>query len=343
MVKVGFDTLRRLIYGRLGPHDEDVIVGPKLGEDAAIIRVNSGYLVTHVDPITGALESIGPLSIYVPANDIAVRGVRPRWFLLTILLPGDCDEGTLDSIMRGVEAALGRLKASLVGGHTECTPNLGRPILISTAIGMGSRYVTTAGARVGDVVLVTKYVAIEGTMVLATDFKDELKRRGVSDDVLESSRRLIDWVSVVDEAIALADLATSMHDPTEGGLLQGLIELAEASGVGLRVYAHRIPILRETKAIFDALNLDPLRALGSGMLIATIPKDSLDKAADALSKLGVNYSVIGEVIDGEPRIELVRDYSVELIRGFIQDEVMRLWNKQLNTEIRNSKGEDPSE
>ncbi|WP_069806766.1 AIR synthase family protein [Vulcanisaeta thermophila] len=325
MVKLSNELLRELVLTRTGVKDPAVIVGPGVGEDAAVVDLGQGkYLVTHTDPITGAVENLGWLAIHIPANDIAVRGVRPRWFLLTLLLPSGFDVQGIAGIMRDVDSALRELNAALIGGHTEYTPGIDRPIASVTAMGIGERYVTTSNARPGDLVLLTKYVALEGTSVLASDYGEELMRMGVDGELIRRARELIKEVSVVREALALADMAHSMHDPTEGGLIQGLLEVAEASGVRVRIYRDRVPILPETRVIFQKLGLDPLRSLSSGMLIATIPRERVDEALSRLNNLGVNAVIAGEVLSGRPALEVVgSDGSVEEYSGFFEDEIMR--------------------
>ncbi|ADN50360.1 AIR synthase family protein [Vulcanisaeta distributa] len=327
MVKLSNEALRRVVFTNLGIADPDIIIGPRVGEDAAVVRVGDKYLVMHTDPITGAVEGVGWFAINIVANDIAVRGVKPRWFLLTLLLPRNVGEDGIRVIMSDVNRALIELGGSLVGGHTEYTPGIDRVIASTTAIGIGNRYVTTSGAKPGDLVLITKYVALEGTAVLANDFGEELMGKGVSKEIINRARAFLREISVVKEALEIADIANSMHDPTEGGLLQGLLEVAEASNVRLRINIDKIPILPETRLIFNALGIDPLKSLSSGTLIATVPRNQVEVAMNRLEKLGINYSVIGEVVNGEPGIELISNGRVlEEVHGFIEDEVMRLWH-----------------
>ncbi len=175
----------------------------------------------------------------------------------------------------------------------------------------------------------TKYAALEGTAILANDFRNELLSKGVPKEVINKSRNFLREVSVVREALELADVANSMHDPTEGGLLQGLLEIAEASGVRLRIHVDRIPILPETRWVFNALGIDPLKSLSSGMLIASIPRNQVQTAASRLGRLGINYSVIGEVVEGEPAVELISNEGiVNVVNEFVEDEVMELWHSK---------------
>src|SRR5512136_3108998 len=162
-------VLERL-FRQCGVRDPRVIVGPRVGEDAAVVDLGDRYLVAKVDPITFVAEEIGWYAVHVNANDLAVRGAKPAWFLMTLLLPeAQAEESLLADIFTQVRDACGAVGASLVGGHTEVTSGLDRPILAGTMLGEveKDRLVTTAGARVGDTVLLSKGIAIEGTSILA--------------------------------------------------------------------------------------------------------------------------------------------------------------------------------
>jgi len=327
--------LVRYVYTRLGARDPSVVVGPAIGEDAAIIDLGDGrVLVVHNDAITGAVEFLGWLAVHIVCNDVAVRGAKPRWFLMSLFLPDGDGEKILDAVMDQVDRAAKELGVMVVGGHTEFTPELDRPIVGTTAIGLttANRYVRTGGAREGDVVIMTKTAAIEGTAILSTDFAEELRRRGVGEDVIISGREYLKNVSVVKEALLLAEngLATSMHDPTEGGVVGGLAEMAYASGKTFVVWEERIPISRETLEISKALGVDPLKLISSGVLLATVPRGRASEALRILEANGVKASVIGEVkgFTGSllvlhrqnGRIEEVKDVHVE-------DELFRLWKE----------------
>jgi len=333
--KVPASMLVRYVYARLGVLDPSVVVGPAIGEDAAIIDLGDGrVLVVHNDAITGAVEFLGWLAVHIVCNDVAVRGAKPRWFLMSLFLPEEDGERILDEVMDQVDGAAKELGVMVVGGHTEFTSGLDRPIVGTTAIGLTSadRYVRTGGAREGDAVIMTKTAAIEGTAILSTDFAEELRRRGVGEDVIVRSREYLKNVSVVKEALLLAEnrLATSMHDPTEGGIVGGLTEMAYASGKTFVVWEERIPISRETLEISKALIVDPLKLISSGVLLATVPRNRVSEALKILEANGVNASVIGEVKEftgsllvlhrQNGRIEEFRDVHVE-------DELFRLWKE----------------
>ena len=324
--KVPPEALRELVFTRLGASDGRVIVGPRIGEDAAIIDMGDRVLVAHVDPITGATEDLGWLAVNVAANDVAVRGARPRWLMLSILLREGASASELDELMRQVDEACRELGVSLVGGHSEVVVGLPRSIVVAAMMGEApkDRYVTTGGARPGDLVLMTKEAAIEGTAILARELRGEL--RGLfTEEELEEMRGMMRRISVVEEALVAAEVGgvTAMHDATEGGILGALQELAWASGVAIRAYEDRVPVDGRTARLCRALNIDPLRTISSGSLIATVRPWAVEEVVRRLEERGVRASVIGEVVEGEGLTLVRRDGSVEELRGPIEEHLWR--------------------
>ena len=327
------DLLAKYVFSRVGKPDPSVLVGPAYGEDSAIIDMGDFVLVAHSDPITEAVGRVGWLAVHVACNDVAVRGARPRWLLPVLLLPEGCPERVIDEITAQIDLAAREVEAMVVGGHTERTPGLDRPIISMTALGTApkGRYVTTGGARPGDVIIMTKGAAIEGTAILASDFAEELARAGVPEGVLARAREFMSEISVVPEALALAEVGvSSMHDPTEGGLLGGLAEVAYASGRLVEIWEDRVLLRPETREICRALRVDPLRLISSGCLVASLPEERLPEAGEALGRLSVSWAVIGRVREGPPGLLLHRpDGRVERVGHFVPEELARLWEEKL--------------
>ncbi len=328
-------VMQRYVFSRVGARDPSVVIGPSVGEDAAVIDLGDGrVLVVHSDAITGAVETLGWLAVHIVCNDVAVTGARPRWFLVSLLLPENCSEELIDAITKQIDEASRELGIMVVGGHTELTPGIGRPIAGTTAMGIATadRIVRTGGAEVGDLVLMTKTAGIEGTAILCTDFADVLRARGVSEDVIRRGREMLRSVSVVREALLLAErkLVTSMHDPTEGGILGGLTEIAYASGKTIVVWEESVPIARETEEVTKALGLDPLKLISSGALLATVPRDVVDEALSSLKSAGIEVAVIGEVREKSDSLVVLhrRNGKVEKLRDvYVRDELLRLWSE----------------
>ena len=298
--KLDPNLLKQMVFGCLGSPDPRVIVGPKIGEDAAVIDLKDRVLVIHSDPITGAVENIGWLAVNICANDIATRGVRPLWILVVMLLPQDINSAQLKQITRQIDEAAKELGIAVVGGHSEVTPSIDRPILVATAIGEAEkgRFVSSSGAKIGDRIIVTKGAAIEGTAILSTEMAEALQRR-VGRSLVQRAQKLIKRIGVVKEALAAMKVGGvhAMHDATEGGIAGGLQEVAWASSVGIIAYEESIPVYEETKAICKALNIDPLKTISSGALIISAHPEKAEEIAAVLHKRGIQASIIGEVVD----------------------------------------------
>lgn len=338
--KPPLEVLERL-FADLPVQDPRVIVGPRVGEDAAVLDIGDRYLIAKVDPITFVAEEIGWYAVHVNANDLAVRGARPAWFLMTLLLPeGRADEALLAGILRQVQDACRVVGASLVGGHTEVTAGLDRPILAGAMLGEvdKDRLVTTAGAQVGDAVLLSKGVAIEGTSILAREFRGALLDGGIQAESLvragEFARR--PGISVLADAqAALAAWPVhAMHDPTEGGLATGLLEMAWAANVGLCIDRDAIPVLGECRALCDALGVDPLGLIASGALLLTCSGEGADRVLAAWASRGIDGKVIGEVRPAESGCRLRWRGGEAPLPRFARDEVARLFDERRRSSER---------
>ncbi|MCE4617318.1 MAG: AIR synthase family protein [Desulfurococcales archaeon] len=325
--KLPLNLLSEMLELMKGADDEAVIVGPRIGEDAAIIRVGPSIMAVHVDPITEASVGSARLSMIVASNDIAVTGVKPRWALITMLLPENINWNEIRSIADKIGAEAKKLGISVVGGHTEVSPGINKPIIVTTVIGESSagKFIPTSGAMPGDYVIQVKPAALEGTYILATDFREKLLELGVKRDIIVRASQFINYLSVIDPALRLAGLEGihSMHDPTEGGLIGGLLEMALSSDTTLRVEMKRFIIRSETLEISRALNIDWARLISSGTVIATIAPDSLNMLDEILEDY--DYAVIGKV-EAQGECPLIIEDTGECIANVPQDEISRFWS-----------------
>jgi hydrogenase maturation factor len=315
-------VLARLLSG-LGPPPAEVRLGPAVGEDACAIDVPRGVLVAATDPITLAAADAARLAVIINANDVAVTGVRPMWFLAAVLVPPATTEQEVRQLFTAMHTALVEVGAALVGGHTEVSAAVTRPVIVGQMLGVteAGRIVPTGGARAGDVVVQVGPVPVEGAAVLATEAAPRL--RAVDARTLAAAANAIvdPGVSVVAPALAAAALgATSLHDPTEGGLAGGLHELAQASGVALRVETGAVRWFAPGTTVCQALGADPWATLASGALLAAFPPGEAVHAIDALTRLGHAAAVIAVAEPGAG----VRDSAGRAIRCPDRDEVARV-------------------
>lgn len=303
------------VFARTGETDDDVVMGPAYGEDTAAIRIGEQLLVVNTDPVSLAAERIGEIGIHVACNDVAASGGEPRWLTAALFLP---DDSSLEAVMEQLDGAAHEIGVSIVGGHTEYAPERDRPLLTLTCLGLADEYVPTGGAKPGDTVILTKGAGIEGTAILATDFRESVS---LPDDLLDRGEALFSELSVLPEARLLREDASAMHDPTEGGLVDGALELAVASDVCVEVERDRVLVRESTRELCGAMGVDPLKIFGSGALLATIPEARVTEALDALASAGIEAAAIGTVREGDPGLVLDGARLTEPVR----DDLYELW------------------
>lgn len=283
------------------PLPEEVRLGPRIGEDACAIDVPAGTLIAATDPITLTGREVGAHAVIVNANDVAVMGVRPRWFLAAVLLPPGSRDEDVYEIFAAMHEALARCGAALVGGHTEVTNAVSQPVVVGQMLGLSEqrRYVRTGGLRAGDRLVQVGPAPIEGAAVLAREAHGRLAALDPLTLARAEHALREPGISVVEPAlIAAAQGASALHDPTEGGLAAGLVELAEASQLRLCVDADAVLWFEPGLDICRALGADPWATLASGTLLAGFAPQRVAAACSALERLGAPARLIGRAEPG---------------------------------------------
>ena len=331
MTRLPAGKLPGQILGRLLANypvaDERVLIGPGMGRDSAAISFGETALVVKTDPISFPTDRAAHHLIHVNANDIACQGAIPRWLVVTALLPhGLTTTDSVESLFRELNVAASEIGISIIGGHTEITMGLDRPILVGTMLGeaVAARLINPANAAPGDRLLMTKTAGIEGTVVLAC----ALEQDGAYEQRLISrAKAFIDHpgISILAEAssLARAGIPTALHDPTEGGIVTAVREMALAAGAGAVISRDAIPVSAETRELTDSVGIDPLGLLASGSLLAAIPKDRIEQAENVLNAIGIPFSWIGKLTPAEFGFRM-RAGAQELdLPDFATDEVAR--------------------
>ena len=327
--KLPADDLARLL-NQYAPADPRLVVGAAVGEDAAVIEMGDRYLVAATDPITFAADNIGWYAVNINANDVACTGATPRWFLATLLLPeNQTTPALVEQMFAQIHAACAELGITVTGGHTEITYGLARPLVIGQMLGevAPDRLVRTAGARVGDDLILTKGIAIEATAIIASEKRQELLAH-LDEDSLNNYANFLyrPGISVVkDAAIATAIGGVhAMHDPTEAGVAGGLHELAEAAGVGLEIFEDALPFLPETVTLCQHFGLDPLGVIASGALLLAADPARSNEIVNALAQAEITARVIGRVQPPDYGRQLVGRAGPRPLPVFARDELTRL-------------------
>lgn len=319
--KLPIGVLTSAVLSMGGAPSDLLATGPKAGLDFGAVKLERGYLLVSADPVTGVSEEIGRYAVHVSANDVATSGTRPSFIESVILLPERTTVKEVSRISREIDAVCRELGISVVGGHTEVTPGLARPIVVVTAFGMAERYVSSAGARAGNTIMMTKTAGIEGTAALARSVG--ALRKKLSSRALLAARAMLSQVSVVDEAERAYKTGgvSAMHDCTEGGVLGAAFEMSHASGVGFELDEGAVPVAPETLDVCRAMSLDPLKLIGSGSLLIAVEGGREDEVVAALTQAS-RVTAVGRFTKSG-RVLVRKDGRREKVNEAPEDELWR--------------------
>ena len=322
--KVPENVLKRSVFKQIHTKRPEVVLGAGVGEDCAAVKLaEDETLVMSTDPITGTAKDIGKLAIQITANDLASAGAEPIGVLLTILLPDGTREIALKRIMEQMELACREAKMQILGGHTEVTAVVNQPVVNVAGVAKAKKgkLISTAGARSGMDIVVTKWIGLEGTTIFAKEKEMELKEHFPASFV-DTAKAFDQYLSVVPEAaVAVKSGVAAMHDVTEGGLFGALWEMAEASGVGLEIDLKKIPIRQETVEICEYFDVNPYGLISSGMML--MASEDGNALVHALAEANIPATVIGKATEGNDRV-IVRDEERRFLEPPKTDELYKV-------------------
>lgn len=306
--KLDSDLLKNAVIDRIKLKRTEVLVRAGVGEDCAVIDFGEHECVLSTDPITAAVDEIGRLAIHISCNDIASNGVEPVGILLAVMLPEGSTEEDVATIMGQAADAAAACNVEIIGGHTEVTPAVNKPVIVSTAIGRGIRGCSASAENicVGDSIIMTKAAGLEGTGIIAGDFEAELK--GVlTDEEIAEAKALLDNVSVIRDGVVAGSVGThGMHDVTEGGVLGAIWEMCRIAGVGAEVRQDAVPVNDVTRKICDHYSIDYMRLISSGSMIIMARPEKKNEIIKKLGAVGVAAAEIGRIMPPEDGLVLVK-------------------------------------
>ena len=324
------DLLDRFL-SQLPCYDQSVLIKPGIGEDISAVDVeNEEILVLKSDPITFTTDSLGHYAVIINANDIATSGAKPRWLLTTFLFPCGFTASSIYNVMHEVSAVCQKYGITLCGGHTEITDAVTRPVVTGMIAGTVAKndLIDKKNMKPGDKVLFTKKVAVEGTAIIAREFKDRLQNLGLTKEEIEDCKQFVSSISILKEAEISRRFGhvRAMHDVTEGGLATALDELSIAGGHRLRVDMDKIPVFPQTEKICRLINIDPLGLIGSGSLLICCTNNSYEDLMVQIRKANIHVTCIGEVMDKGRGVEALSKNTSVKWPCFEVDEIARLFS-----------------
>lgn len=322
--KLPNEILEKIVISNIDNKRKDVLSSSGIGEDTAIIDFGEEVCVLSTDPITGATKDLGKLAVNISANDVSTSGGDIVGVLITLLVPPTASLEDIEEIMKDANKTAKELNIEIIGGHTEVTDAVNRIVVSSTVVGRQKKEKLPDKSRikVGDKIVVTKYIGIEGTSIIAKE-KDHILAEYLSKDEINCAKGLDAFLSVIDEGKIAGELEVGyMHDITEGGVLGAIWEAGIASGKGVLIDENSIPILDITRDISKIFKIDPLRLISSGSMLIVISDEKVDDLREKLSENGIVGTVIGEIVEEGIRIE--RDGIKEDIKSPDSDELYKV-------------------
>ncbi len=317
--KLDSEVLKRIIFDNIKFKRDEIITRPGIGEDCAEIDFGEYICVMSTDPITASVKDIGRLSIHISCNDIASNGVQPLGIMLAVMLPEGTTEKDIETIMKQAAAAAERMEVEIIGGHTEITPAVNKPVIVSTAIGRQPKNKVRQEIREGDKIFITKFCGIEGTGIIACDCADEVKPVLTLQELAEAEA-MLDMVSVVKEGVIAGDIGVSaMHDITEGGVLGAVWELCQVAGLGALIDTADIPVRPVTRKICSHFGIDYLRLISSGCMLIIAPPEKQQELESRIDMI----KCIGEIRPADYGIMMVTDMGTEKIAPPESDELYK--------------------
>ncbi|MCI8609458.1 MAG: AIR synthase [Firmicutes bacterium] len=330
MLKVGKldnDVLKKIVIDKIAYKRSEVLTRAGVGEDCAVVDFGDYECVMSTDPITAAVSEIGRLAIHISCNDIASNGIQPIGIMLAVLLPVGTTEEDIELIMEQAAEAAAACSVEIIGGHTEVTGAVNQPVIVSTAIGRGQKWQSASAEniQVGDVILMTKQAGLEGTGIIASDFRQELLTFLEPEEV-EEAESLLNQVSVVRDGVVAGQVGThGMHDVTEGGILGAVWEMCRIGGVGCQVWEERVPVSLVTRKICAHYSINVLRLISSGAMVIVAEQGKKDEIIEKLTLCGVEVSQIGEIVSEDRGLTIVTvDGTIEPIDPPRADELYKV-------------------
>jgi hydrogenase expression/formation protein HypE len=329
--KITTEELIKYVFPFTGKKNSSVLIGPAVGEDAAVITLGKIMLILKIDPVSGALDKIGFESVHINANDVAAKGATPKYFLVSLILPKHYNFKQVEKIMRQIHEASLEIGVSVVGGHTEFTDGLTHPIVVGSMVGVveDKKYFSVRNTNEGDLLVLTKTAGIEATSIIAEDLEAEIQEK-FGTEFVNKAKEFTKNISIVKEAKLAKKILSviAMHDCTEGGVISAAFEIAQASDKGLLIWEDKIPVAYETKELAKLYDLNPIEIISSGSLIIAVKPSSKSALTNLLKENQILASVIGEIKNKKFGRKIRKsDGVLEDIKIPDKDPIWKLLNK----------------
>lgn len=324
--KLDSQLLKDIVFKNITFKRKEVLARAGIGEDCAVLDFGEYECIMSTDPITAAISEIGRLAVHITCNDIATNGIEPMGIMLAVMLPVGTSEEEVEQMMKQAGEAAESLGVEIIGGHTEITPAVNTPVIVSTAIGRSPKGYSRRGGDIhpGNWILMTKNAGIEGTGIIAFDKADQLAIHLTKAEI-EEAKKMLEQVSVVKEGIIAGRTGIlGMHDITEGGVLGAVWEMCQVSGLGAEVWLEKVPVTEVTRKICSIFSIDYMRLISSGCMLMIVDDKNKQALEENLSHENIKVAAIGRILSKENGIHLIRDGKPEKIESPEADELYKI-------------------
>ncbi len=324
--KLDSQMLKDIVFKNIKFKREEVLTRAGIGEDCAVIDFGAYECVMSTDPITAAISEIGRLAVHISCNDIASNGIEPLGIMLAVMLPVGTTEKEIEEMMRQAGEASEELGVEIIGGHTEITPAVNTPVIVSTAVGRGSKGQSqlAKSMKPGNLIFMTKAAGIEGTGIIAYD-KEEKLTDVLTTAEIDQAKKMLLQVSVVKEGVIAGGIGTNgMHDITEGGILGAVWEMCQIANLGAEIWEEKIPVSQVTRKICDFFKVDYLRLISSGCMLIVAEEAKKRELEEKLGDAGIKVTAIGLIKDLDDGINIIKDGKSLKIQPPEADELYKI-------------------
>lgn len=326
--KVSENVLKRSVFRQIKTKRKEVISGAVSGGDCAIFASDTmASCMREAEVVVGNKENKTaiPMEILIQkcANNLACAGAEPLAVQITLLIPEDAEETVIKQLMSQAEAACGRLSMQIAGGQTRVTKAVNAPYAVVTGYGKvksGEAH-TVKDAKPGQDIVISKWIGLEGTAMLAKAYREKLLKRYPA-YLVEEAAGFSQYISVLPEAVIAREFGVgAMHDGSEGGIFGALWELAEGAGLGMSVDLKKLPLRQETVEVCEQLNVNPYELLSGGCLLMTT--EDGNGLVEALEREGIPAVVVGKLTDSNDRV-LHNEEEIRYMDKPKTDEIYKL-------------------
>jgi hydrogenase expression/formation protein HypE len=271
----------------------------RLMDDQARCELPPGRLVVATDshvisPMFFPGGDIGALSVHGTINDVAMAGATPLYLTAGFIIEEGFLLADLKRIADSMAQAARAAGVAIVAGDTKVVERGKGDGIFITTTGVGvvdpALDIHAHRARLYDRILVSGFIGDHGMAIMS-----EREHLSFDADILSDSAALHGLVADMVRAVPGIHC---LRDPTRGGLATALNEIADKSGVGMRIRESTIPIRPEVRAACEFLGLDPLYIANEGKLIAVCAAEDAERLLSVMRAhpLGMQAAIIGEVV-----------------------------------------------